>query len=394
LTDAPREIGHVRGPIWTAFAPYLLLLLMLRVGAASAAQPQDEAGSSPETSPKTTAPVLLVLKTAPTPKGASREERFVKELGIVLDGVTIRMERPANPEFGTLALGEQIEHVRSLIAKHGAVAATWLTEVSPDLLLQHLVVISTGRALVRLIEIRAKTGFEADLALAARELLGTAFLFDQPPGPATDPVGRVVESVREQAAPPPTVVAPPPSDLSPPGNWMIGAELRLEGGVVGHAGPSLLLGGALMLERRMVAGLCGRLSIGVSGGPFGARADDEEIQELVFQTGLGLGYLFDLGRVSLGPVLEAQTANTKVTTKIEGGSEQVFRSWRVRAGAFLDMRVHLSSRADLLLDAGITGTPMQDVYFTEISRETMFASPHLSWEGRLGLVVQLGSAQP
>jgi hypothetical protein len=389
------ETGRVRDPLRAVIVPFLPLVLLLPAGVVEADTTTDE-------------PVLLVLQTATTPKGASREQRFVKELGIALDGVSIRMERPATPDFDTLTLGEQIEHVRSLISKHGAVAATWLTEVSPELLLQHLVVISTGRALVRLIEIRAKAGFEADLALAARELLGTAFLFDQPPGPADDPVGRVVESVREQAAPPPPPLVgelppeplpepppgPPPAQPPAPDPWAIGVQPRIEGGAVGSIGPSLLLGGALTIERRMVAGLWGRLLVGVHGGPFGSHAEDEEIRELAFLSGLGLGYLFDLGGVSLGPVLEAQVVNSRVTTRYEGGPWQTFRSWRVRAGALLDLRVSVSDRVALLAAGGLAATPMQDVYLREITEETIVASPHLSWEGRLGLVVYSGSGQP
>jgi hypothetical protein len=270
------------------------------------------------------------------------------------------------------------------------VAATWLTEASPDLLLLHLVVVSTGRALVRLVETRAQPGFEADLALAARELLGTAFLFDRPPQPATDPVGRVVESVREQAAPPPATAA---ERLTRP-DWALVAEFRLEGGLVGHEGPTLLPGGALTLERRLVAGLGGRLSACVAGGPLGPPRSDEQISELVVQPGLGLGYLFDLGRVSLGPALEIQTMLSKVTTKIEGGSREEFRTWRIRGAAILDLRVSLAQRLALQVAAGVAATPLQDVYRREITEKVMLASPYLNWVGRLGLVVYLGPSRP
>jgi hypothetical protein len=355
----------------------LLLQSLLAAKAAAAGEPAAEI------------PVLLMLETATDPAGAARERRFVEELGMVLDGVSIRVERPADTEFADHALGDQIAHVRLLISKHDAVAATWLTEAAPDLLLLHLVVVSTGRALVRLVETRAQPGFEADLALAARELLGTAFLFDRPPQPATDPVGRVVESVREQAAPAPADAAPqPPQPLDRP-RWALAAQFRLEGGIAGAAGPTLLPGGALVLERRLVAGLTGRLTIGVAGGPLGPRASDEEIRELALHPGLGISYLFDLGRASLGPVLEVETVLSKVTTKIEGGTRETFRSWRIRGGASLELRVTLAERVALMVAAGLAATPLQDVYRREITDKIMLASPYLSWTGRLGLVVSL-----
>jgi hypothetical protein len=282
--------------------------------------------------------------------------------------------------------------------EHGAVAATWLTEASPDILLLHLVVVSTGRALVRLVETKPRPGFETDLALAARELLGTAFLFDRAPGPAGgDPIATVVESVRERAAPaPPPRAAAPAQPIQPPPepSWAIAAELRFEGGIAGASGPRLYPGGALALDRRMVGGLHGRLSAAAYGGPLGSRRDDEEILEWAVQPGLALGYRFDLGAATLGPWLEVQALLSSVKTQVEGGDRQEFRSWRLRGAAVLDLRIEVSARIDLLLAAGLIATPQRDVYRREPSDKVMLASAYLSWEGRIGLVVHLGPPRP
>ena len=76
------ETGRLREPFRAVIVLFLPLVLLLRAGVVDAAAELD--GSD--------APVLLVLQTAKDPKGASREQRFVKELGIVLDGVSIRVE--------------------------------------------------------------------------------------------------------------------------------------------------------------------------------------------------------------------------------------------------------------------------------------------------------------
>jgi hypothetical protein len=341
-----------------------------------------------------------MLQTAADPEAAVREDRFVDELSMVLDGVSIQVERPADPEFAEHALGDQIAHVRTLIDKHGAVAATWLTEASPDMLLLHLVVVSTGRALVRLVETRPRPGFETDLALAARELLGTAFLFDRAPGPAQgDPIATVVESVRQEAAPPapaPVVQVGPtqPESHPPEPSWAVAAELRFEGGIVDARGPRLYPGGALALDRRMFEGLHGRLSAMAYGGPLGSRRDDEEILEWAIQPGMALGYLFDLGWSSLGPWVEAQALLSNVTTQVDGGERQEFRSWRIRLGVILDLRIEVSGRVDLLMAAGLIATPQRDVYRRELSDKVMLASSYLSWEGRMGIVIHLGPARP
>ena len=392
-----REIGTIRTLL--AFAACVAVAAVAFCGEAAPVAQGDVTEPAPPPPGPTGVPVLLMLKTATSPKAAAREDRFVEELGMVLDGVSIQIERPADPEFAAHALGGQIAHVRSLIDKHGAVAATWLTEASPDMLLLHLVVVSTGRALVRLVETRPRPGFETDLALAARELLGTAFLFDRAPGPAGgDPIATVVESVREQAAPPapaPIVhVAPPPPPPPSEPSWAVATELRFEGGIVQARGPRFYPGGALALDRRMFAGLHGRLSATAYGGPLGSRRAEEEILEWAVQPGLALGYRWDLGGTTLGPWLEAQALLSNVTTQVDGGDRQEFRSWRLRMAAVLDLRIRVSGRVDLLLAAGLIATPQRDVYRRELSEKVMLASAYLSWEGRMGLVVHLGPPRP
>jgi len=368
--------------------------LVLPAVPASATAQGDVAEPIPASEPPAEVPVLLMLQTAAGPEAAAREERFVEELEMVLDGVSIQVERPSDPAFAANALADQITHVRAMIEKHGAVAATWLTEASPDLLLLHLVVVSTGRALVRLVETRPRPGFETDLALAARELLGTAFLFDRAPGPVGgDPIAAVVESVRERAAPANLPPPPPAPEPDLPG-WGLAAEIRFEAGIAGAAGPRLYPGGALALERRMFEGLYGRLSAAAYGGPVGSRRSDEEILEWAVQPGMALGYRWDVGAGTIGPWLEAQALLSNVTTRVDGGERQEFRSWRIRAAAVLDARIHVSDRVDLLLAAAVSGTPQRDVYRRELSEKVMLASAYLGLEGRVGIVVHLGPARP
>ena len=138
----------------------------------------------------------------------------------------------------------------------------------------------------------------------------------------------------------------------------------------------------------------GRLSAAAYGGPLGARREDEEILEWAVQPGLALGYFFDFDSVALGPWIEAQALLSNVTTQVEDGDRQEFRSWRLRMAAILDLRIRISGRVDLLLATGLIGTPQRDVYRRELSNKVMLASAFLSWEGRMGLVVHLGPVRP
>jgi len=397
LFHGRRDTGHPHERLAAAICAVLSVLVAS--GQAAAVAQEDVTVPAPPPPILSGVPVLLMLQTATTPTAAARENRFVEELGMVLDGVAVQVERPVDPQFAEHALGDQIARVRLLIDKHHAVAATWLTEAAPDMLLLHLVVVSTGRALVRLVETRPRPGFETDLALAARELLGTAFLFDRAPGPAGgDPIATVVESVRELAAPAPPPPAPveQPHPTAPPpdSGWAVAAELRFEGGLVGAQGPRLYPGGALALDRRMFEGLHGRLSAMAYGGPLGTRRDEEEILEWAVQPGMALGYLFDLGATTLGPWIEVQALLSNVTTQIDGGDRQEFRSWRLRGAAVLDLRIKISGRVDLLLAAGLIATPQRDVYRREWSEKVLLSSAYLSGEGRMGFVVHLGSTRP
>jgi len=395
VSELRRDAGRRRRRV--GLAPWVGLALALAAHPAAAVA--ADGAPSPAAGPprRNDVPVLLMLQTATSTQAIAREERFTDELSMLLDGVSVQVERPADTGFPERGLGNQIAQVRTMIDRHGAVAATWLTEATPDLLLLHLVVVSTGRALVRLVETRPQPGFETDLALATRELLGTAFLFDRPPGPAGgDPIAGVVESVRARAAPAPdpaTTTAAPALPPRPP-EWAIAVELRFEGGLVGASGPRLYPGGALALERRMVSGLRGRLSFSALGGPLGERRHDERIREWAVQPGLALGYRFELGATSLGPWLELQAFLSNVSIEVDEGTDQEFRSWRLRGAATLDFRAALGPRIDLLAAAGLTATPQQDVYRRLSTDRVALASAFLSWEARLGLVFYLGPSRP
>ncbi len=333
-------------------------------------------------------PRLLLLQLATTEEGERREARFAEELAMVLEGVTVVPRQPFGKEFVNLSLGDQIAGLRPMMKASGAIAAIWMTEPRSDQLLLHLLVISTGRAFVRLIEIDTVEGFEADLALSAKELLGTAFLFERVPKTETESLERVVESVRKEAVRPiseqqQTETATKDRSTK---DWAVKADAYLEGGLVSARGPSMLLGAMLALERHFVKGLSAYVSIGLAGGPLDSGSDNIQVDTVTIAPGLGMLYLWHLGRIALGPGVQVHANWSNVSLVVEQEDTQVFRTWQLRGSVTLEARLSAAEYLSIAAAGGIVSTPEQDVYKLVETGEVILATYHLGYSARVGLI--------
>src|SRR5207302_1488601 len=97
---------------------------------------------------------------------------------------------------------EQIAEVLPDATRNGAMAVVWLSFPLHHQVMLHLVALGSGRALVRTIETNRSPISEATLALMARELLGTAYLFE-PPADVPLQIHEVVQSVKKTIPPDP-----------------------------------------------------------------------------------------------------------------------------------------------------------------------------------------------
>ncbi len=313
---------------------------------------------------------LIVLKVADDDVGDASEQRFVMELSLILEGIKIIEMAPTESDFSELKLGEQISYVRPIIETHDAIAATWLEPVSPDLLILHMVAVSSGRALARIVEIEPTQGFESDLAMAARELLRTSFLLVEESDGEDNPSS---EAVLDKTTTPPK---------SEP-DWHVLVLGKLEGGILGHEGPGLLAGGSLAADRRIVKGFFGRVFLGVKGGFLNA---DEKLALSTFglEPGLGILHLWNFERLSLASVLELQLSWSKVTAEREDLSSRSFSYFSYRFAGLLEFGIKLLKHWDVLLGIGLNATPHQEVFERASTGSTVLATPYLGWETRLG----------
>ncbi|MCP4676634.1 MAG: hypothetical protein GY854_14195 [Deltaproteobacteria bacterium] len=281
------------------------------------------------------------------------EREFVSELRMTLDGTVVIERRIREPSFAHLPMNEQASLVRPLLEKDKAVAAIWLTKAKSGVIVLHVVVVSQGRALARLVEAPADGAFNTGLAAAARELLKASYLFKEP-----EP------------------------------KWSFLADARSLGGLVGDKGPGLWLGGAVGLERWLVAGLSVRLWAGAFGGPIGS-AKDLDAAGWSLAPGLGALYLWDLGHISLGPVVGFRSWWSNVSLRAGDGPKERSIEWQFQTFVDLELRIHATKKLDIALGGGACVTPLRDTYHRTSDDVLVYATPFLSWEAFVGVVLPI-----
>jgi hypothetical protein len=320
---------------------------------------------------------VILLNVAVDEIGVSRESRFADELRMSLDGLDVREVRLANDGFIELSLGRQIAEVRPLFKENCTVATVWLSQDSPELLLLHLVAVSTGRALVRLVETEINGSPEKELAVATRELLGTAYLFENSNEQKSDnqAIERVVESVREQTRPPERANI-----------WSILLGGRGQTGIVGNTGPSLWLGGELGVDLALVDGLHWRLGFAGAGGPIGD-AGQVEVDGWMVTPFSNLLYLWTLDSVSLGPFLEIGAVWTNLEITTEHGARQPFLEVFFKSALGLELQWHAASNVALLARGGLGVLPQQDRFNRVSDGQIVLATPYLTFDFTLGILV-------
>lgn len=333
---------------------------------------RDAAAQAPPPSARS----LLVLPTAATPAGRAIQELYIVELRLALEGTKVRAVEPGTPNFSGRPLGEQIEIVGALLERERGLAATWLSPVSSQLVLVHMVVLTSGRVLVRMIEgDPTRSGFATDLAMASRELLGTAYLFAPPPPEAA--VARVVETVRQSASPSRTGRR----------DWSLVIRNRLGGGLAGFGGPSILVGGELGVERHVFEGLSARLFVDARGGPLDSGSPLHPVRAVFVSPGLGAAYLWRFGSVRIGPTLDLRVSWTTLQAQSTPTLTQTFSLWSFRADVGSELRVALGDRVELLTSGSLGISPLRKVLTLESTGETLIATPFLAWDASLGVAV-------
>jgi hypothetical protein len=325
--------------------------------------------------------LLLLVDAATDPASAEREARFLEELALVLDGVAV--ERiDLGPDFAALPLADQLVRMGPAAAERKAAAALWIRDPGPGRVLLHLVVLSAGRALVRVVEIDSGAVTEAGLALAARELIREAHVLDLSPSPSLP---------QPQPAPGPAPAAAPCPAVTPPSRrpeWGLAVQAVANGGAAAYAGPSLQFGALIGAEWQPLDGLFSRLSLSGKAGPR-AETHDGIVTGWGLELALAAGYDWRIGPIAAGPFVSVSGSRTAVDMALGTGDRRSFSWWSFRGAAGLDLRVPLGRRAALVAEGGVGGIPNQSVFKRRSDKSTILSTPHLDWSASLGVVVFL-----
>jgi len=367
---------------WTA-----ALSALLAAGSASA-----QVGVGPD---RGSEPVLLLVLTAESGDATDRERRLFGELELALDSFTIETVPSGDPRFSLLPISEQISRVQPLVERTGAVATIWIEETGGGAILLHLVALTTGRALIRIVEARRGPDVEAELALTVRELLGEAYLFG--PKPESPAMEQVVAEVQEKVAPLPPPAPPPSPPIAPRGDEPARPAPTLglaplgsvSGGIWGHAGPSIRAGGGLAVEWPPGAALFARASFVAVKGP-DAQVRDGVVVGFGVAPGLSLGYRWRSGPIGVGPLLGIAVPYTSLTTVVGEGDDQTFTWWGFRATAGLELAVTVLDDLFLFVDGLFGFEAIRESFERASDRGTVLTTPFVEWEMLFGLMIFVG----
>lgn len=255
-------------------------------------------------------PVVLMVRAGTSQAQQRRERKLYDELSVALDGFMLMSQDADRDGFERLPLSEQIAAVLPVAQANGASIVVWLGFPLPNQVMLHLIALGSGRALVRTIESDRSAVAESSLALMARELLGTAYLFE-PPKSVPLEVQAVVKTVKQQigmpAEPPtPTVVAPPPPPPPTPGHWALWGRVESGYALVGHVDAAPTIGLSAALERRFPLRI--DASVAVTGS-YGAITRPELASSMWTLGGAVSAYRgFGDGLLTAGPTVSAGVA--------------------------------------------------------------------------------------
>jgi len=359
--------------------------LLAAAGDASSQETEDPGGER--------RPVLLLVLTASGGEVAERERRMFSELELALDDFAIETVPSGDPEFARLPMSEQLSRVQPFVDRSGAVATTWVEETGSGTVLLHLVALTTGRALVRIVQASEGPDTEAELALSVRELLGEAYMFG--PTPESPAMEQVVAEVQEKVAPAvvtiPVPPAPPPEEPpAPPPTLGLAPFGVVSGGIWGHEGPHIRAGGGIVVEWPPGAALFGRASFVFAKGP-DAQVHDGLIVGFGVAPGLTLGYRWRRGPIGVGPLLSVSAPYSSVTMVLGKGDDQTFDWWSFRATAGLELAVSVADDVSLFVDGAFGVQAVRQVFERASDRDPpVMSTPFVEWEMVLGLMVFIG----
>lgn len=334
---------------------------------------------------------LLVLQVARDIPGKERERRLVRELRLVLDDIPVETLDLSNTDFADWGLSRQLAHVRPAVDDRRALAAVWMSQPSANLVILQLVAVSTGRAMVRMVETAPGQHTEANLAVATRELLGAVYLFGASPSQTPAPARRIVESIQRQVAPAArgvTARSLPPHAASRTPNTAVLGGLRMRSGLLAVPAGGSWGGGQLGLERRLLGPLVVRAQLDALAGPL-AVLGNPILSGWSAGTNVALAWLWRRSGLIVGPSVAVGVEGELLFLKAPGVAWNPLPAWRVLVSPAMEARWQVARPLWLTAQLGLVAYLQRDLYVRRSNGQFLAGTPWLGTVAQLGLAVDL-----
>jgi hypothetical protein len=339
---------------WMTQKVGILMSILLSVVTTIEAQGAEEQEESLSASP------LLVLLAASDDASIKIERQLVAELRLTLDGVQVEQIAIERGDFLTLTLPEQLDVVQPLIKHFLARAAVWVVVGGQNGHLIQFVVSDRGNSTVRTVD----AGSPEELALAVRELLDSAYLFN-PKNKKEEP-------------------------QAPRYHFALGSTFSISGGMVGHEGASVTGGSGV--QARFAIGKGGLLGLHIAG-KLGPREKESDGMVLGWRTEFGgvLGYLFRIGDFSAGPYGELMALRSTFNAILGSGDYQKQSWWAFRGALGLEMSLKLSGQLSLFVDWTVGGIvkPLRFKRNSDKQPTTVLVTPSVDYLFTIGFATSL-----
>ena len=301
---------------------------------------------------------LLVLLAATDEVSIKIERQLVAELRLTLDGVQVEQIAIERGDFLSVPLPEQLKVVEPLIRRFMARAAVWVVTGGRSGHLIQFVVSDRGNSTVRTVD----AGSPEELALAVRELLDSAYLFNKKK--TTDDT-----DVRRHL-------------------FALASTWSISGGMVGHSGASVAGGAGLQARFMLNEGV--RLGVQIAG-KLGPRVSSVDGLGLGWRTEYGVfaGYLFKIGEFGLGPYGELTAHRNTFASVFEKGEYEKSNWWSFRGALGMELSLRLSEKLAIFIDWTFGGIAIPYRFKRSSNDSTVLATPAMDYAFSLGLATSL-----
>lgn len=330
--------------------------------------------------------VVLVLAFSEGGEDEDLEGKFVVQLALALDQFSVQKVLAGLDGFIEKSLPKRLETIERLTVKHTPVATIWLEQTETGLTLLNLVSLSTGQALVRIVEAPSSSDTAIRLALVAQELLGQSYMLDESlrneaiETVVVDLAKKTVSSLEDPSEVVASAMEKPPS--MPAVSMTMSGEVR--GGIYGQENAPVLLGGGLSVEIWVLPELFILASISALAG---IRQEESwgTLSPFILQPTIGAGYLWRHSWLQIGPVVQFSGVWNRVTVNSETTGNSIQTWWSFRASLQASLRALLSKNTYLALSPGVGLMQANSRFYLSPEDETVYQSSRVDWNVALSL---------